>query len=410
MDLNRKNMQRIALLITFAVLLLLGVEHITSVLHVLYGGVQLVAPFLLGACIAFILNVPMTWIENGLFAQHLQQTRLQKSKRVISILLTFLMIIGIFAISIGIVAPQIGRSVAVLMGKMPAFWEAMQGRMVQLQTQFPFLAGQFSQLDIRWEQIDWQKLGSTALQFLQSGAVGDMLGSTFSVASSIIGGIVNFFLGLFFAVYILAQKETLGQQAEKILYAALPKKAVESILEVAALTQKTFSNFISGQCTEAVILGLMFFIAMSILRFPYAVLVGVLIALTALIPIFGAFIGCGVGVFLILVENPVQALWFLVLFLLLQQVEGNFIYPHVVGNSVGLPSIWVLVAVTLGASTFGVVGMLVFIPLFSILYTLIRAAVYQQLRRKGISLAAWQEATDESPHAEQTSSEGEDAR
>lgn len=391
MDLNRKNMQKLALLITFTVLLMLGLEHLNNVINAAEAMLKLIAPFLLGGCIAFILNVPMTWVEHMLFSRPFKNRTLQKSKRGISLLLTFVLIIGVFAIAIGIVAPQVGRSISVLAAKMPAFFSDMQMRVAQLQDQLPFLSDQLSKLNLTWEQINWQKLGSTVTQFFQSGAVGDMLGSTFSVASSIIGGIVNFFLGLFFAVYILMQKEKLGQQAEKILCATLPPKAVDSVLSMSSLSYRTFANFISGQCTEAVILGSMFFIAMTLLRFPYALLIGVLIAVTALIPIFGSFIGCAVGVFLILVESPMQALWFIVLFLVLQQIEGNFVYPHVVGNSVGLPSIWVLVAVTLGASTFGIVGMLVFIPLFSVLYTLIRSAVYRQLRERHIPLSRWHE-------------------
>ena len=156
------------------------------------------------------------------------------------------------------------------------------------------------------------------------------------------------------------------------------------MLKVASLSYKTFSNFVTGQCLEAVILGTMFFVVMSILKFPYAMLVGVVIACTALIPIFGAFIGCVVGAFLILVVNPMRAVAFVILFLILQQIEGNLIYPHVVGNSVGLPSIWVLMAVTVGGNLMGVVGMLVFIPLTSIIYALFRQTVHRRLKERKI--------------------------
>ncbi len=165
--------------------------------------------------------------------------------------------------------------------------------------------------------------------------------------------------------------------------AILPAKKVEYILHVCSLSHRTFSSFITGQCLEAVILGVMFFVSMSILRFPYALLVGILVAFTALIPVFGAFIGCVVGAFLILMVNPMQALGFVILFFVLQQLEGNLIYPHVVGNSVGLPSIWVLAAVTVGGSLMGIVGMLVFIPLASVIYALVREWVYKRLEGKG---------------------------
>lgn len=159
------------------------------------------------------------------------------------------------------------------------------------------------------------------------------------------------------------------------------------MLEIASLTHRTFAKFLTGQCLEAVILGTMFFVAMTLLRFPYPLLVGVLIALTALIPIFGAFIGCVVAAFLILMVSPMQALAFIVLFLVLQQLEGNFIYPHVVGGSVGLPSIWVLVAVTVGGSLMGIVGMLIFIPLMSVLYTLLRQDVIKRLEKKQLDIS-----------------------
>ena len=173
-----------------------------------------------------------------------------------------------------------------------------------------------------------------------------------------------------------------GVQARMLLRALLPQKHADRVLYIFSLSYRTFTNFITGQCLEAMILGTMFFVVMSILRFPYALLVGILVAVTALIPIFGAFIGCAIGAFLILVVNPMQALAFVALFLVLQQVEGNLIYPHVVGNSVGLPSIWVLVAVTVGGNLMGLVGMLIFIPLVSVLYTLLREWVYRRLREK----------------------------
>ena len=182
-------------------------------------------------------------------------------------------------------------------------------------------------------------------------------------------------IGMVFAIYILLQKETLAAQVKKLLKAFLPERCERWIIEVAALTERTFSSFLAGQCVEAVILGSMFFITLLILRLPYALLIGVLIAFTALIPVFGAFIGCAVGIFLMLMVSPIDALIFTVVFFVLQQIEGNLIYPHVVGNSVGLPSMWVLVAVTIGGSAMGVLGMLVFIPLCSVLYSLLRGVV-----------------------------------
>jgi predicted PurR-regulated permease PerM len=202
------------------------------------------------------------------------------------------------------------------------------------------------------------------------------------MVSSIISSVVNFIIAFVFAVYILAQKEKLSGQVRRVMQAYLPEKTVERVQKVSSLLYTNFSNFITGQCLEAVILGGLFVICMSILRLPFALVIGILIALTALIPIAGAFIGCAVGVFLILIEDPVQALVFLVLFFVLQQIEGKLIYPKVVGNFVGLPGIWVLFAITVGGSLFGIVGMLVFIPLTATVYTLLREDVGKRIALK----------------------------
>jgi len=249
----------------------------------------------------------------------------------------------------------------------------------------PQLLQWLSSLSIDWKSVDWKGLLSKVADFLKNGA-GDVLFSTISAAMNFFSGIATGFIAFVFAIYLLLQKEKLGLQFRKAFYALLPKKTAKRLIEICALSQKVFSSFITGQCLEAVILGGMFFVAMTLLRMPYALLVGCLISITALIPIVGAFIGCGVGAFLILMVSPTQALIFIVMFLILQQVEGNLIYPYVVGNSVGLPSIWVLAAVSIGGSLLGVLGMLIFIPLVSVIYTLFREFVYKQLKEKGIKV------------------------
>ena len=221
----------------------------------------------------------------------------------------------------------------------------------------------------------------SAVAFFQNGA-GNVLNSTFSAIGSIVSGVATFVIAFVFACYVLLQKEKLGVQVQKVMRAFLQEKRVDWCLEVFGLASKAFSSFFTGQCVEALILGTMFFIVMNILNMPYALLVSVLIAFTALIPIFGAFIGCFVGAFLILMVAPLKALIFVIVFLVLQQIEGNLIYPKVVGSSVGLPSIWVLAAVTIGGNLMGVVGMLIFIPITSVVYTLFRASVYKRLRKK----------------------------
>ena len=218
------------------------------------------------------------------------------------------------------------------------------------------------------------------MSILGNGA-GNFMNTTMTAVGSIVSGVTTFFIAFSFACYILFQKEKLHVQVRKVFFAFIPKRKAEVILEVCSLTYRTFANFLTGQCLEAVILGSMFVITLSILKMPYALLIGIIISFTALIPIFGAFIGCVLGCLLIFMVSPKQAILFILVFLILQQIEGNLIYPHVVGSSVGLPSIWVLAAVTIGGNLLGIIGMLIFIPLVSVLYTLFREYVYLRLKK-----------------------------
>lgn len=376
MDLNKKNMKNIMLLIVFAVLFYVGVQRIESVAAGFSFVVSIVFPFLLGAAMAFILNVPMSFMEKRLFSK--TKGKAKKLKRPICLVLAILFVVAILWIVLLVVIPEVASTVASLSVNIEA-------ALIKLQRWAMDIFEDNKQIEV-WIaslQFDWDGIIHTAFGFLKNGA-GNVLNSTMTVAKTVINSVMNFCVAFVFACYILLQKEKLAVQIRKILYAFFSKKVVTKVLDIASLSYKTFANFVTGQCCEAVILGTMFFISMSILRFPYALLVGVLIAFTALIPIFGAFIGCFLGTFLILVADPTKAIAFVILFLVLQQVEGNLIYPHVVGGSVGLPSIWVLVAVTVGGSLMGIVGMLVFIPICSVLYALFREMVYKRLKERGI--------------------------
>ena len=376
MDLNKKNMKNIMLLIVFAVLFYVGVQRIESVAAGFSFVVSIVFPFLLGAAMAFILNVPMSFMEKRLFSK--TKGKAKKLKRPICLVLAILFVVAILWIVLLVVIPEVASTVASLSVNIEA-------ALIKLQRWAMDIFEDNKQIEV-WIaslQFDWDGIIHTAFGFLKNGA-GNVLNSTMTVAKTVINSVMNFCVAFVFACYILLQKEKLAVQIRKILYAFFSKKVVTKVLDIASLSYKTFANFVTGQCCEAVILGTMFFISMSILRFPYALLVGVLIAFTALIPIFGAFIGCFLGTFLILVADPMKAIAFVILFLVLQQVERNLIYPHVVGGSVGLPSIWVLVAVTVGGSLMGIVGMLVFIPICSVLYALFREMVYKRLKERGI--------------------------
>ena len=386
MELSRSTMKKLMGLIAFAAICFALCQQLDAVGTALTFIVSMLAPFLIGGAIAFILNVPMRSIEDRLFSSPKIQKKLSAPlRRIISLLLTFVFVAIIIALLVLVIAPQLATTIAGLgvtiqefIGRVIVFAEA------QVDSN-PQLMEWLSSLTIDWRSIDWEGILAKVMNFLKNGA-GDVLSSTISVAKSFVSGITTTFIAFVFSCYLLLQKEKLGLQFRKAIYALLPKNTAKRIVEISALSHRIFASFITGQCIEAIILGGMFFITMTILRMPYALLVGCLIAVTALIPIVGAFIGCGVGAFLILMVSPTQALIFVIMFLVLQQIEGNLIYPHVVGSSVGLPSIWVLAAVSIGGNLMGVVGMLIFIPLVSVIYTLFREFVYKRLKAKGIKV------------------------
>lgn len=381
MDLNKENMRKIKELIVFTIVILIALWKYTLVVDFLGFILNIIFPFLLGGAIAFILNVPMSFLESKIFGnKNIEGRPAQKFARPCSLTLTILGVIGIIALVMFVVIPQLGSTFVGLGKTIQDFTPVAMAWIEEL-----FHNNQEIMALLEDFNMDWDKILDGFAAFFKNGA-GSVLDTTMSAAKSIISSVTTFFIAFVFSCYILLQKEKLRVQVQKIFYAYLPKKIVEKVLDICSLTYRTFASFLAGQCVEALILGMMFLVTMWILRLPYALLVGVLIAFTALIPIFGAFIGCIVGAFLILMVNPVKAITFVAMFLVLQQVEGNLIYPKVVGNSVGLPSIWVLAAVSIGGSLMGVVGMLVFIPLVSVVYILFRGDVYKRLEKKGIEL------------------------
>lgn len=372
MNLDKQTIKKLRGLILFTVILLAAMLNLSAIegsIRTLFG---LIFPFLLGGCIAFILNVPMTALEHSIFGS----LKSQKLKRGLSLVSALILVVGIVNIVMFLVIPELGNTLVSLSNSVPSFMNGVSAKAEQLFQENPQIIEWLESIE-----VNWQSIVNSLVNFFRNGA-GNVLGSTVNMAVNIASGVATFFIGFVFSLYILIEKEKLGRQAKMILAAFLPDKYYDSTVSIASLTYTTFANFLSGQCIEAVILGTMFFVSMSLFRFPYALLIGVLIAFTALIPIFGAFIGCIIGTFLILMVSPIQALWFIVLFNVLQQLEGNLIYPKVVGGSVGLPSMWVLVAVTLGGSTMGVAGMLIFIPLTSVIYALFRGVVYQRLKSR----------------------------
>lgn len=378
MKLDKENMRKMRELILFTIIILIALWNYKMIFDAIVFILGIVLPFLVGGAIAFVLNVPMSFFEEKIFYnRHLKDKKIaNRLARPVSLVLTIAVLIGVVVLVMFVVIPELTKTILSLGKTIQAFVPEAQRFLEELFTDNSEIRAWLDSLNLDVDQIM-----NSAVSFFQNGA-GNVLNSTVSAIGSIVSGVTTFVIAFVFACYVLLQKEKLRVQVQKVLYAFLPDKKVESVMEVCSLTSKTFSSFLAGQCVEALILGTMFFVVMSIINMPYALLVGVLIAFTALIPIFGAFIGCFVGAFLILMVDPLQALIFVIMFLVLQQIEGNFIYPKVVGSSVGLPSIWVLAAVTIGGSLMGVVGMLIFIPIVSVIYTLFRSSVYKRLGKK----------------------------
>ncbi len=379
MELNKENMKKIMLLILYTIVILSLAFHIEYAAKFLKTGLQLLFPFLVGTAIAFILNVPMRFIETKVLGGLLGMKEKSRLKRPISLLLAILFVLVIVAVVSLVVVPELTGTLIGLKRLVPAFFENLQIQSERVFAQYPEIVDYINSIE-----VDWKALMEEVAAFVTVGA-GSILSSTVTAAVSIASGLATLSISFIFSLYILLQKETLARQFKRLFYAYFPEKTVDRGLTVLRMTERIFSKFFTGQCAEAVILGTMFFVTLTVLRMPFALLIGVLIAFTALIPIFGAFIGCAVGIFLMLMVSPVQAFWFTIIFFVLQQIEGNLIYPHVVGGSVGLPSIWVLAAVSLGGSMMGIVGMLVFIPFCSVGYALLKENVGHQLARKHIS-------------------------
>ena len=379
MDLSKLSMKKIRELIIFTVLLVVALwkfEVVIDVLKTIWG---IIFPFVLGGAIAFVINVPMSFLEKKIFGKIKEGNKAgEKLARPISLLLTIILAVGVIILVMFGVIPQLTRTIASLMMSIANFIPQMQDWIREFSHNNQDIMKLVNQVQFNPDQaIKW------GISILGNGA-GNMMNTTMSAVGSIVSGFATFFIAFSFACYILFQKEKLYIQIRKIFFAFIPRKKAEAFLKICSLTYRTFANFLAGQCLEAVILGSMFVITLSILKMPYALLIGTLIAFTALIPIFGAFIGCALGCFLIFMVSPKQAVLFIIVFLILQQIEGNLIYPHVVGGSVGLPSIWVLAAVTIGGNLMGIVGMLVFIPIVSVIYTIFREFVYMRLKKQHI--------------------------
>ena len=343
---------------------------------------QIFSPFVVGAAVAFILNVPMRGIERLL--KNVKQPGL---RRALAIVLTLVAVVIVIAGVFQLLIPQLTATVMTLVEKLPGFFNRVYAMAVDFLNEHPELKQwitDYTDLEnMDLANLDWTKLIENVISVVGN-SVTVVVNGAVSAVGSVSGAVVDAVISFVFALYALTRKEILARQGRRILYSFLPEHACDECIRILRLTNSTFSNFISGQCLEAVILGCLFAVAMLIFRMPYVALVSVIIAVTALVPLVGAFIGCVLGAFFILVDNPCQAFTFVIMFLVLQQLENNLIYPRVVGTSIGLPGMWVLVAVSIGGEVMGVGGMFLMIPVASVLYTLAREVTNKRLAAREI--------------------------
>lgn len=357
-----------------AFLLYLCVYYWPSVANVVGAVFSAAAPLLVGCVIAYAINILMSFYERH-YAPNSTSPKVIKSRRPVCMVLAFLTLILVVVLLFALVIPELGSCVQLLLAELPGTIESLVATLDKTEI--------LSDDMVAWlNGIDWQSKIQQVIQVLTSG-VGNMMGNVVSAVSSIFSGIVTAFLGIIFSIYLLLGKEKLGGQATRLMKRYMKESWHNKLTHVLSVLNNCFHKYVVGQCTEAVILGALCTIGMTILRLPYATMIGAVIAFTALIPVAGAYIGAGVGAFMIFTVSPMKALIFLIFIVVLQQLEGNLIYPRVVGSSLGLPAIWVLSAVTIGGGIMGIAGMLLGVPLAATVYQLLREEV-NKLPAKGV--------------------------
>lgn len=375
MELNKKNMEKLIILISFGIGLMWLLNNLAIVINILSNIFHILFPFILGVIIAFVLNIPMTKIENFLKSK-IKNKNTKLPIRTISITLSLIIFISFILLICFLLIPELIENIQLLIKNIPSFIENIQTWVLDLVENYPEIQVKVKEVFNNTTNIN--NIMITILNYVINGSI--------NFITSLISSVFTLFTAIVFAVYVLSQKEYLKRGVKKLMYAYMKEKHVEKISDIALLSDRTFSKFISGQCVEAVILGTIFFVVLTIFGFPYALIISVVTTVTALIPMFGAMIAMVIGALLIAVTNPLQALLFIIVFQVIQQIENNFIYPKVVGKSVGLASIWTLMAVILGGSLMGITGMIIGLPLASILYAILRKETNEQLEMKKINI------------------------
>ena len=371
---RKQAIKTVLAIIVFTILSIYLVYHAYVISNIFSRIISLLFPFILGCAIAFVINIPMRGIENLLFKD--PSKKIYKAKRPISMLLAYVFVVLIIVLVLFEIIPEMAETFTVLKEKVPEFVDKTKKWLLKYVEKFPEIKQQITDFE-----IDLDAIGN---MFKNNGST--ILSTTVSIFSSIISVVTNVVIGFVFSLYILSNKELLGRQVKMVVYALCKENVADELLVFSKIANTTFSKFFACQFREAIIIGCMFLLTMSVIGMPSAVTIGVLIGFTALIPVFGAFIGLFISCFMLFVIAPKYVIWFVIMFFVLQFIENNFIYPKLVGGDVGLSPIWVLLAVIVGGDLMGVVGMFIFIPLISVFYAYFRSIIYRRLRKKKVNV------------------------
>ena len=375
---NQKYLKSLAVILV-AILFFVIISNISTVGNALSKILSVFSPLILGLCIAFVINLPLRFLEERVFGKLTRKNGKvwSKLKRPLCLTLSVLFLLSVITVFLSFVVPELIKTGQKFFTTLPTAMEGISATIdetlvkLHLDVIFPDLT------------IDWNSISAWALSIIDNHSNSIAQGAL-GIVTTLFNTVLNLVLGFVFSIYVLASKESLGKLAKSVIYSIMKRERARKLISVVVLSNKAFSGFISGQCTEVLLIGVLCFIGMLIFRMPYAVMVSCVIAFTAFIPVFGPFIGTAIGAFFILIESPIKALWFVIFIIILQQLESNIIYPRIMGKHVGLPGIWVLAAVTIGGGLFGVVGIIVSVPVCSVIYTLFDRWIKKRLEERNI--------------------------
>lgn len=375
---NQKYLKALAVILT-SILFFVIISNMSTVGDAVSKVLGVLSPLILGLCIAFVVNLPLRFLEERVFGKLTRKNGKvwSKLKRPLCLTLSVLFLLSVITVFLSFVVPELVRTGEKFFTALPSAMENVSATIDSVLEKF-HLKSIFPDLT-----IDWKSISAWALDMIDNHSNSIAQGAL-GIVTTVFNTVLNFILGFVFSIYVLASKESLGKLAKSVIYSIMKRERARKLISVVVLSNKAFSGFISGQCTEVLLIGVLCFIGMLIFRMPYAVMVSCVIAFTAFIPVFGPFIGTAIGAFFIFIESPIKALWFVIFIIILQQLESNIIYPKIMGKHVGLPGIWVLAAVTIGGGLFGVVGIIVSVPICSVIYTLFDRWLKKRLEARNI--------------------------